>query len=127
MKFSYQVFRGFYYPIIPIKISKGGEEVNTSAIVDSGASISIFNGSVGRRIGIDVESGEKRAFQGASAKMFGYIHDVKMIIAGKEISCKVAFSDELGTSFNLLGRETVFDRFLITFDEKQRELTIDPT
>ena len=126
MKFSYQIFRGFYYPIIPIKISKDGEEVNTSAIVDSGASISIFNGSVGRRIGIDVESGEKRAFQGASAKMFGYVHNVKMIVAGKEINCRVAFSDELATSFNLLGRESVFDNFLVIFNEKHLELSIEP-
>lgn len=126
MKFSYQIFRGFYYPIIPIKISKDGEEVNTSAIVDSGASISIFNGSVGRRIGIDVESGEKRAFQGASAKMFGYVHNVKMIVAGKEINCRVAFSDELATSFNLLGRETIFDEFTITFNEKLLEIEMNP-
>ncbi|MBI1936442.1 retropepsin-like domain-containing protein [Candidatus Woesearchaeota archaeon] len=125
MKFSYQVFRGFYYPIIPIKLSKEGGEVNTSAIVDSGASISIFNSSVGRQIGIDIESGEKRIFQGASAKLSGYVHEVKMMIGGMEIICKAAFSDELVTSFNLLGRETVFDKFIITFNEKHREIRID--
>ena len=48
------------------------------------------------------------------------------IIADKEISCKIAFSDEIGTSFNLIGRETVFDKFLITFNEKSRELFIKP-
>lgn len=126
MRLSYQFFRGSYYPIIPIKISRDGKEVNTSAIVDSGASISIFSGSVGRQIGIDIESGEKRIFQGASAKMFGYVHNAKITIAGKEIECRVAFSDELSTSFNLLGRESVFDKFLITFNEKSRELTIEP-
>lgn len=126
MKFSYQLFRDSYYPIIPVKIIANGEEVNTSAIVDSGASISIFSGSVARQIGINMEYGEKRIFQGASAKMVGYVHNVKMAIAGMEIECKLAFSDELSTSFNLIGRETIFDKFIITFNEKLRELEIYP-
>ena len=126
MKFSYQFFRGSHYPIIPVKFLSNRGEVNTSAIVDSGASVSIFNGSVGRQIGIDVESGEKRIFQGASAKMIGYVHKVRMEVAGIEFDCKAAFSDELGTSFNLLGRETIFDKFIITFNEKLLELDISP-
>lgn len=126
MKFYYQLFRDSYYPIIQVKIIANGEEVNTPAIVDSGASISIFSGSVARQIGINTESGEKRIFQGASAKLIGYIHKVAMIIAGKKIDCKVAFSDELSTSFNLLGRATVFDKFIIAFNEKRREFSIEP-
>ena len=78
MNFPYQFFRETYYPIIPVKVSRNKEEINTSAIVDSGASISIFSSSVGRHIGIDIESGEKRIFQGASAKLVGYIHEIKM-------------------------------------------------
>lgn len=125
MNFPYQLFRGFYYPIVPVTLIINGKRVNTSAIVDSGASISIFSGSIGRLAGLDIESGEKRVFQGASAKLAGYIHSIKIIIAGKEIECKIAFSDELSTSFNLIGRETVFDKFLITFNEKNRTLIIE--
>ena len=86
----------------------------------------MFSSSIGRLIGLDIEVGEQKVFQGASAKLVGYIHEAKIIIAGKEIECKVAFSDELGTSFNLIGRETVFDKFIITFDEKHLELNIEP-
>ena len=125
MKFPYQLFRDSYYPIIPVTIINNNKRVNTSAIVDSGASISIFSSSIGRVIGLNIETGEKRIFQGASAKLAGYIHKINVIIAGKEIECKVAFSDELSTSFNLIGRETVFDRFIITFNEKSRELSIE--
>lgn len=126
MKFSYQLFRGSYYPIIPVSIIKNNKRINTSAIVDSGASISIFSSSIGRLIGLNIEAGENRVFQGASAKLSGYIHKVKVIIAGKEIDCKVAFSDELSTSFNLIGRETVFDKFIVTFNESSREMSIEP-
>ena len=127
MKFPYRFFRSHYYPIIPVTLVKSNKKVNTSAIVDSGAVLSIFNSSIARPIGIDIEAGEKRIFQGASAKLVGYVHTVNMIVAGKEFSCKVAFSDELGTSFNLLGRETVFDKFIVTFNEKIRELVIEPS
>lgn len=124
-RFSYQLFRGCYYPIIPVEVGKGGRKLRTSAVVDSGASISIFNSRLAGLLGIDVETGEKRIFQGASAKLVGYSHNVRMIVAGKEIECKVAFSEELSTSFNLLGREGIFDKFLITFNEKGRELLIE--
>lgn len=127
MKFPYQLFRGSYYPIIPVIVINNNKRIRTSAIVDSGASVSIFSSSIGRIIGLDAESGDKRIFQGASAKLAGYTHKVRMIIAGKEIKCVVAFSDELSTSFNLIGRETVFDKFIITFNEKIHEFGIEPT
>lgn len=125
MKFSYQLFRDSYYPIIPVVIIKNSKKVKTPVVVDSGATISIFNSRIAEPLKLNIESGEKRIFQGASAKLIGYIHNVRMAIADNEIECKVAFSDELSTSFNLLGRESIFDKFLITFNEKERELLIE--
>ena len=126
MKFSYQLFRGSYYPIIPVIIAKGAKKVNTSAVIDSGASVSIFNGSTGRELGLQIEDGEKRIFQGASAKLIGYMHEVRIAVAGKEIACRVAFSDELNTSFNLIGREDIFGNFIICFDEAERKIEFTP-
>lgn len=122
MKFPYQIFRGSYYPIIPIVVTGNGKNVNTSCVVDSGASISIFQGGVARLLGIDMEAGEKRVFQGASAKLIGYIHKVRMAVAGEEIDCTVAFSDELSTSFNLMGRRDVFGHFKVCFDETEKSV-----
>jgi len=121
MKFSYQFFRDSYFPIIPLTIIKNNKKINTSAVVDSGAAISIFNSRVTTPIELDIESGEKHIFQGASAKLIGYIHKVRMVIGGSEIECEVAFSDELSTSFNLLGRQGVFDNFRVCFDGKTVE------
>ncbi|MBI3050825.1 hypothetical protein HYY74_00020 [Candidatus Woesearchaeota archaeon] len=125
MKFSYQLFRNAYYPVIPLTLAHGEKRVNTSALVDSGATISIFNSSTGSELGVDVESGEKRIFQGVSAKLIGYVHTVTVLIEGEKIQCKVAFSGELGTSFNLIGREGIFDKFSITFNESRRELLME--
>jgi len=125
MKFPYRLFRDFYYPIVPVIVTNKSKSISTSALVDSGASISIFNGSIGKLIGIDVESGEKRIFQGVSARLIGYVHKVRLEIAGIKIECGVVFSNELGTSFNLIGRRGVFDKFLITFNESAKEMLIE--
>jgi len=45
-----------------------------------------------------------------------------MVIANKELECDVVFSDELSTSFNLLGRKTVFENFKVVFDEAEKSL-----
>ncbi len=126
MKFSYQFFRGAYYPIVPVEIVNGSKNIATSAVVDSGAFFSVFSGSAGRELGLDVEKGEKRIFQAASAKLVGYIHEVVLVVAGEEIICKVAFSDELSTSFNLLGRYDVFKNFMICFDESEKSVEFTP-
>ena len=129
MKFSYQHFRDAYYPIIPVTIiaPSSAKKVTTSAIIDSGAAVSIFHGSLAMPLGITVESGEKRIFQGASAKLTGYVHKVRMAIAGKEFKCDVVFSDELSTSFNLLGRKSVFEKFKVVFNEAEKSVELMPS
>jgi predicted aspartyl protease len=126
MKFPYIFLRGNYLPIIPVTLIAGDKTFEANAIVDSGATFSLFHASIGRDIDIDVESGEKHIFQGASAKLVGYIHKIKMVIANKEIECRVAFSDELSTSFNLLGRQDIFDNFKVCFDESEKTVEFVP-
>ncbi len=50
MRFSYQHFRDAYYPIIPVVIitPAGAKRLTTAAIIDSGAAISLFHGSLAR-------------------------------------------------------------------------------
>jgi hypothetical protein len=55
----------------------------------------------------------------------GYIHKLKIEIAGKKFLCPVVFSHEYTVSFNLLGREAVFKQFRIIFEEKKNLLVIE--
>jgi len=124
MNFKYRYERASYYPIVEFVIEKNNNKIKTDAIVDSGASISIFKSEIAKAIGINLKDGEKRIFQGASSKLVGYIHEIKMTINNFSFKCKIAFSDDLQTSFNLLGRESVFDKFLIIFNERDKELEL---
>ena len=68
---------------------------------------------------------KKKIFQGVSAKLIGYIHEITITLVDKTFKTKVAFSDDLHTSFNLLGRLGIFDKFSITFKEKDKEIHLE--
>ena len=125
MKFEYRYERGFYLPIIEVILEFKNNKIRTDALVDSGASISMFKSEIGRALGIDIEAGSKKIFQSASAKLIGYIHEVNITIADKNFKTKIAFSDDLSTSFNLLGRLGIFEKFNITFRENGKEIIFE--
>jgi len=125
LEFPYVLKQDRYYPIIDLVIKNDNNSIKTDAIVDSGAVISIFQGNVAEYIGLKIEEGQEKLFQGIGGKIIGYIHNVKIKINNIEFSCKIAFSDELSTSLNIIGRESFFDNFLITFDEKNKKLFLE--
>ncbi len=122
MKFQYRFEKEAYLPIVEVILKFKNERIRTDALVDSGAAMCLFKGEIGRALGINIDGGEKKIFQGVSAKLIGYIHEVETTIAGKTFKTKIAFSDDLSTSFNLLGRLGIFDKFSITFKEKENEI-----
>lgn len=124
-KFPYLEFQKRFYPIIKVTLSKGQEKINTEALVDSGAVTSLFQGSIGRELGLEIESGEPRIFQGIGGKITGYVHAVIISIENVEFSGNVAFSDELTTSLNILGRESFFEKFIVKFNENKKELELE--
>ncbi|PIP88438.1 hypothetical protein COW80_00325, partial [Candidatus Beckwithbacteria bacterium CG22_combo_CG10-13_8_21_14_all_01_47_9] len=54
----------------------------------------------------------------------GYLHRLKIEIAGRKFTCPVVFSREYLVSFNLLGREGFFKKFRIIFEEKNNQLQL---
>lgn len=114
-----------FYPIIDLTLLHGSMSVKTDALVDSGAVMPIFQGSVADYIGLDVEAGKEKLFHGIGSKIIGYVHAVDMRIGETEFLCTMAFSNELTTSLNIIGRESFFDNFLITFDERNKKVVLD--
>lgn len=117
-EFPYRVHRGIFLPLIPITLE---ERQSTYALVDSGATVSLFEPWVAERLGIDIELGRRRSLEGIGGRILAYEHNVRLRIADIEFPCKIAFSRELRVSLNLLGQENFFDRLIVTFD-KQRKI-----
>ncbi|MBI1869520.1 aspartyl protease family protein [Candidatus Gottesmanbacteria bacterium] len=123
--FRYYFNGSVYFPVISLVFIVGEKRIRSQALVDSGATISIFGEETANSLGIDIETGKRIILGGVGGRIVGYVHAVKVRIAGKEFLCPVVFSHEYLVSFNLLGRETVFEQFKIIFEEKKNLLTLD--
>ena len=59
-EFKYVSFRGSAFPIIPLELKVPGLPwLAASALVDSRASISLFDGAIGRDLGITIRKGRR--------------------------------------------------------------------
>ena len=110
--------RGNLYPIILFQVEFKRTIAKTSALIDSGASISIFREDVAKQLGLVIDQGTQTLLGGVGGRIKGYVHNLELKIAGKNIIAPVVFSYEYSVSFNLLGRSGIFENFKITFDEK---------
>lgn len=69
-------------------------------------------------LNLTINTGKPVYLGGVGGRIRGYIHNLKLKIAGKTLIAPVIFSYEYTVSLNLLGRAGVFQNFKITFDEK---------
>lgn len=115
---------GEYFPVIDLLVYYGSTFARTSALIDSGASISVFRSEVADQLGLAIEKGKPTYLRGIAGRIEGYIHALRFTMGGKTFACPVVFSHEHLVSFNLLGREGFFEQFQITFDEKHKRLSL---
>ena len=121
----YKDFQGNFYPIIPLVLFNKSKRLDTDALVDSGASISIFQPAIAELLGIKILSGKEIYLGGVGGRIKGYIHSLKIAVASKNFVCPIVFSFEYHVSVNLLGRDSVFEKFRIIFEEKHRKISFD--
>jgi len=117
--------RDNYFPIIDFLIYFKGKVQRTSALIDSGATISVFKEDIAEQLGVVIEEGTETYLGGVGGRIKGYIHKLEVEIAGKKFICPVVFSHEYLVSFNLLGKEAFFRQFKIIFEEKQNFLKLE--
>jgi len=115
---------GIYFPLVRLQVYKGSDLIDISGLLDSGASISIFRKEVADILGIKIEKGEKIDLGGVGGKITGYLHRLYIIIANKKLFIPVVFSEEYEVSFNLLGRQILFENFKICFEEAKKTVVL---
>lgn len=125
MIFPYQKdHKGSWYPIIPVRLFNSDKLVDSSALIDSGATISIFKEDVAKPLGINIEKGEEIFLGGVGGRIKGYIHTLEIEVANKKFRIPIVFSYEYLVSLNLLGRDSFFNKFLLNFDERRKKLEL---
>lgn len=116
---------GRIFPIISLKIHHREETIEVFALVDSGATTSIFRPEVANKLRLKIEDGKELDLHGVGGWIKGYLHKLDVEVAGKKFKCPIIFSYEYTVSLNLLGREGFFKKFVVIFDEKRREVRLE--
>lgn len=116
--------RGNIFPIVPLALGYAGKKKEFYALIDSGATISVFRAEVAESLGLIIEKGKETYLGGVGGRIKGYIHTLAVEIAGKKFHCPIVFSQEYLVSFNLLGREAFFPRFRIIFEEEKKQMQL---
>jgi hypothetical protein len=125
-QFPYVRFHGKFYPLIPIALSRGEKSVNTFALLDSGASISVFRPEIAEALGIPKQKRTGMRLGTASGGVDIGITKVQVEVGRTMFDARIGFSRNFAASFNILGREGFFHKFSICFNEISRTVLMVP-
>jgi hypothetical protein len=121
--FPYKIYRGFPCPILTIRLN--GFDID--AYVDSGAFYSVFSAFEASVIGLDLKKGKQSSIMVGDGKTIPvYFHTLPVTIGHISLDAIIGFSDKLGVGFNLFGRRSVFERFILIFYDVKRQVTFIP-
>ncbi len=110
------------FPAARVLFQSGDSEwISLFLVVDSGAKISALPKSDAASLGIIPEEGAPISIKGVGVNMIdGWQHEVVVRLGDAELHLPIVFLDQQ-SSPRVLGREGVFDRFTVIFEEmKQR-------
>ena len=112
-------------PIVYLQAWTGNRWLYLQAYVDSGASLSVFHVDVAQLLGIKLNRAKRRYVAlGNGAVLPIYLHGIRVRFAGSEFTAPAGFSDALHMGFNLMGRAGFFSRFELSFNDRDRVLTV---
>lgn len=123
--FPYLEKDGQHFPIVEVELQHKSKKLRVNALVDSGASFSVFRSEIAEYLGVKVERGKKIYLTGIGGRILGYLHNLNVAVESKKFRVKIIFSPEFNVSFNLVGRDNFFTPFFITFIEKAKQLIIE--
>ncbi len=114
-------------PIIPIQIIGKEDYFDYEVLIDSGADICIFDGSIGEALGINITSGIPTSFSGVQnlEPSEAYLHNIKISVGGHKLSIPAVFSFDISTrGYGILGQKGFFDIFTVKFDYPREEIEL---
>lgn len=112
-------------PVIPISLLYKKKSLRYEALVDSGSDYILFPAALGKKLGINVESGQRESVSGVSGPALSiYFHHLVIEIGGHKFKVYVGFAENINQNFAILGQNSFFNVFKITFNLKKKEIEI---
>lgn len=113
-------------PYVVIRLVCGSSFQDLWCLVDSGADVCLFPSSIGRLVGIDVESGRKGEIGGIAEQPIAvYYHSLRLIVKGLSgVDVEAGFTDSKGVRTGILGQKGFFDNYKIVFERYKNTVDI---
>ena len=124
LKFPYTKIGEKFFPIIPLYCKHKEKEFRLEALIDAGSTTSIFKFEVFEILGLKVENCKRIPLKGIGGSITAYSHEISLIIGDKTIKTEVAFSKELEMKINIIGREGVFENFVVCYNDKEKNVSL---
>lgn len=125
-RFPYVRFHNNYYPLIPLSLKYKSREVNTFALLDSGASHSVFRPEIAQALGILHGRRAKVRLGTASGRVHLEFYRLAVEVEKTKFNARVGFSKEAAANFNIIGRQGFFPRFSVIFHEIAKTVILVP-
>jgi hypothetical protein len=90
---------------IKVTLRSGESESTTSAKIDMGAQVCLFQREIGESLGLNIESGHRRRMETLAGSLTAYGHSVSLYTLGLEFDSVVYFAAAYDLPRNPLGRE----------------------
>jgi hypothetical protein len=112
-------------PMLQVTLSNGSMHQQIVCLVDSGADECLFHASIGRSLGIDLENGTRKVFDGIAGSIEAYMHPVEIQIQDfpERVQIEAAFTDSDGVHA-ILGQAGFFENFKICFERYRWKIEI---
>lgn len=123
-------FPNEYAPAIPVQLKGSSTSLQTTALVDSGADFSAIPYSMAEVLGLDL-SGKRTEVGGLGGNVPAVLTKMQVMIQKghflKRFNVPVYAVDTMDDEIPvLLGRVEFFDRFKVTFDERNKRIYLTP-
>ncbi len=124
--FPYVRFHGNHYPLIPVTLRRAKRLVKTFALLDSGASISVFRPEIAEALRVP-KAGRNSISLGTADGQVGIgVARIGVAVGDTAFQANIGFSVDYAANFNILGREGIFTRFSVCFNEIMRTVIMVP-
>lgn len=112
-------------PLLQVTLFNGIQRKQVICLVDSGADECLFHASIGRRLGIDIESGRYKRFDGIAGSLEAYMHLIELQIQDfpERVEIEAGFTESEGVDA-ILGQAGFFEEFRICFDRYRWKIEI---
>lgn len=116
--------RELLLPLLPVRLERLGQTCAVEAIIDTGATYSIFRPTVAEALGIPIERGRKLQVTSLREKTVAYLHPIHLSVLGYYLDFEVAFSRDLKFGLDLIGLKPFFDLHQVTFRQYARKIAV---